>query len=299
MNELLNTALNSTRESDQVDFKESLNVDTKGEWLEILKDIVAMANSGGGVLLIGVQDDGRASGFDVTPILNYDTAKIVDKIAANTGQHFSDFTVQEAQKDGHIIAAILIDSVSIPLVFMKQGSHNVNGKDKIVFSPGIVYFRHGAKSDPGTSDDLRQFLQREIEREIEKVKGFWLSGIRKVVEAPEGSEVIIKKEGIMPQQLQAGEPVRIENDNPLAQPVREDSLLGESLDYRALTQALRERYVDFKVNRQYHEIRKPLEQDTRYCRERLLNPRKPNSSKTCFYSPSIFEEFDKHYTRKQ
>jgi len=47
-----------------------------------------------------------------------------------------------------------------------------------VFSVGTVYFRHGAKSEPGTSDDLRQFL----EREIEATRRTWLDGIAKVVE---------------------------------------------------------------------------------------------------------------------
>jgi hypothetical protein len=296
MKELLEDALHTKQETDKVDFKEYLDVETKGEWLEIIKDIVAMANSGGGILLIGVQDNGQPSGVDVTPILTFDTAKIGDKIAANTGQHFYDFTIEEAQKDGHTIAALLIGPVSIPLVFTKPGNYQIgNGKQKTAFTPGTLYFRHGAKSDPGTSEDLRQFLQREVE----KVKDFWLKGIRKVVEAPEGSEVIIRMAEVLPQHAQLQGPVRIENDNPNAPSVREEDLLDGTFDYKALNQALKERYEDFVANKDYHAIRKSLEQDMKYCHERLLNPRNPKSSKTRFYRPAIFEEFDKHYTRKQ
>lgn len=35
-------------ESRRVDFKESLDVASPGEWVELIKDVVTMANSGGG-----------------------------------------------------------------------------------------------------------------------------------------------------------------------------------------------------------------------------------------------------------
>lgn len=57
---------------------------------------------------------------------------------------------------------------------------------------GSVYFRHGAKSEPGTTDDLRW----AIERQLEKIKGFWLDGIGKVVAAPVGSEIQIVQQAI-------------------------------------------------------------------------------------------------------
>jgi len=61
------------------------------------------------------------------------------------------------------------------------------GKQKTVFSAGTVYFRHGAKSEPGTSDDLWQFL----EREIEATRRSWLDGIAKVVDAPTGARIAV------------------------------------------------------------------------------------------------------------
>src|SRR5205085_2231032 len=53
-------------------------------------------------------------------------------------------------------------------------------------------FRHGAKSEPGTSEDLRGALERELEH----VKGFWLDGIGKVMAAPAGSTVQIVQHAI-------------------------------------------------------------------------------------------------------
>jgi hypothetical protein len=69
-------------------------------------------------------------------------------------------------------------------------------------------------------------------------------------------------------------------------------------DYAELSRRLRERYVDFKMNRKYHSIRMPLRADPRYVKTRLLDPGNPKSSKKDFYSPNILTFFDRHYTRK-
>ena len=202
MDDLLSLALSSDNESEIVDFKESFDVTFKGEWCEVIKDIVAMANSGGGILLIGIKDDGQVSGANVDAILDYDPADITNKLFSYTGRHFSNFKIINLQKDEHTLAALQVGGVSIPLVFTNPGNYQGrDGKPKCAFASGTVYFRHGAKSQPCTSDDLQSFLKREIDI----VKESWLSGIRKVVEAPEGSKVVITQDDII-------EAVRLVND---------------------------------------------------------------------------------------
>lgn len=66
-------------------------------------------------------------------------------------------------------------------------------------------------------------------------------------------------------------------------------------DYGILTTRLRIRYTNFKTNQEYHEIRKPLEADDRYCRKRFLDPSKKSGIGKCFYNPNIVREFDEHY----
>jgi hypothetical protein len=48
----LENTLASTAETDRVDFKREFNPGVEGEWCEILKDILAMGNSGGGRSLL-------------------------------------------------------------------------------------------------------------------------------------------------------------------------------------------------------------------------------------------------------
>lgn len=47
MSQLLDKGLKAKRESKFVDFKRSFNPAEGGEWCELIKDIVAMANTGG------------------------------------------------------------------------------------------------------------------------------------------------------------------------------------------------------------------------------------------------------------
>jgi hypothetical protein len=99
----------------------------------------------------------------------------------------------------------------------------------------------------------------------------------------------------------AAAPVRVTTD-PTAPAVR---LTEEQIrerypwDYAELTRRCQERYSHFKVNQEYHRLRKSLESDLRYAHVRLLDPAKPNSQKKLLFNPNILQEFDKHYTLKQ
>jgi len=68
-------------------------------------------------------------------------------------------------------------------------------------------------------------------------------------------------------------------------------------DYAILTTRLRKRYSDFKANQRYHEIRKLLELDERYCKKRFLDPATKAGTGKCFYNPNIVKQFDLHYVR--
>lgn len=70
-------------------------------------------------------------------------------------------------------------------------------------------------------------------------------------------------------------------------------------DYNLLTEECRQRYTDFKVNQEYHDIRKGLVTDQRFAHVRRLDPDNPKSSRKVFYSPNILTELDRHYTKKQ
>ena len=213
---MLEKAMLAKRESKSIDFKERFDIDSSSDWCELIKDIVAMANSGGGCILIGAKNDGTPSGFDITNLLNLDPAHLTDKIAKYTGEQFSEFEITEIEKDGDKVAVFLTYGVSIPMVFIRPGTYDIGGgRQQTAFSKGTVYFRHGAKSEPGNSKDIT----RVIEREVKKHRKSWLGNIRKVVRAPPGHVVHVLPSYVRVSTHPKATPVRI-TDEPEAPPYR-------------------------------------------------------------------------------
>lgn len=69
--------------------------------------------------------------------------------------------------------------------------------------------------------------------------------------------------------------------------------------YKALTKSCSIRYSDFVQNQKYHDLRKPLKGDKRYCHIQKLDPDNPKSLKQEWYSQGVFNVLDMHYTVKR
>jgi hypothetical protein len=205
MNNPIEDSLSAQRETTSIEFKESFDVASAQEWCEVIKDVVAVANTGGGTIVFGLQDNGIPSGCDVSLVLSLDSAEITDKIHKYTNTQFADFTIQRCEKAGNILAALIVQETQIPLVFEKPGTYDIGGgKQRNAFSMGTIYFRHGPKSEPGNSDDLRN----SFDRLLVTVRESWLKNVRQVVEAPLGSTVVT----ISPTSDPSALPVRMSND---------------------------------------------------------------------------------------
>jgi hypothetical protein len=70
-------------------------------------------------------------------------------------------------------------------------------------------------------------------------------------------------------------------------------------DYTTLTEKLQNRYIDFKGNAKYHELRKKLAVNPQYKKTRYLDPANTSGLRKDFFNPNIVAEFDKSYTRRK
>jgi len=187
MSDLIHKALTAKRESKYIEFKHGFDIDSPREWCEVIKDVVAMANSGGGIIVFGLDNHGSPSGVSVSTLVHLDPADIGNKIAKYTGPTDLEFEIRELTKKKQTLIGFLVHGSGIPVIFEKPGTYDVGGgRQHSAFSAGMLYFRHGAKSEPGTSDDVR----RVIERQLEFIRKSWLKGVRKIVQAPHGSQII-------------------------------------------------------------------------------------------------------------
>ena len=210
MNNAIDARIEETdKESADLDFKSSFDPAAPQDWCELIKDIVAMANSGGGLILVGVNDDGSPAKADLKRVMAFDPATFVDKIKKYTDQHIAGFSLSSDSRRGHPVVTLLVSSVPIPIVFTAPGTYDIGGgKQKTAFSKGTVYFRHGPKSEPGTSEDLRAAINRELDR----IRSSWLDGIKKVVTAPVGTTISVLPAEVKLTGAEAATGVRLVND---------------------------------------------------------------------------------------
>lgn len=113
---------------------------------DVVRDVVALANVGGGVIL-------APAAPDVTAIREQLAFDDVELVSTERGP-----------------ALVVGPAGEAPLTLDTQGA----------------YFRHGARSVPASRDDLRTFM----ERRLALVRKRLIGDIKRVISAPEGSEIV-------------------------------------------------------------------------------------------------------------
>lgn len=257
-------------ESDSLDFKREIDLSEKKEQLELLKDMVAMANSNGGRILVGVQNDGSLAGVDVSSVISFDPARLADLVFRYTSVHFAGFSKRELNVDGAVICEIRIEPADYPLVFtspgtyeLKKTSESEKPRQSTVFSQGTVYVRHGAKSELATTEDMRKWMDGKVE----KVRSSWFENIVLVAKAPIGSRVVVETPGFKPSSGEAAIPVKPTSDESAtlafipdineSHPWNQTSVLRQCNDRLSLSKKLNS--ADILAIRRVHNIEGRIE----------------------------------------
>ena len=205
----LEQALARKRPSKYVEFRKSFDPTSEAAWLRLIRDVVAISNSGGGWILIGVATGGIPSGADVRPALTLDSARVTEQVRSLAGGPFSGVEIVRAQKDGQAIAAIAVRGTAVPLALHAAVPLDVDSsRQRRSLPPSTVYFRHGARSRPGTTRDFQQL----IERLVHALRAEWLERVRNVLEAPAGSRVEILPAEVVQSESPAALPIRVTVD---------------------------------------------------------------------------------------
>jgi hypothetical protein len=162
----LGRAVEARRSSKRVALRDSL------DYVELVRDVAAMANSGGGVIVL----HGVAA---------VDEELLHEQLERYAEPEFESFTVEPLTREARPSTAVVVEGVrNSPLVFTRTG--RVEG-EHVAFVRGGLYFRHGAKSEPATGADVRGFIKRQLDA----TRSQWLANIRQVMLAPDGAEVAV------------------------------------------------------------------------------------------------------------
>lgn len=138
MSDLVKKALKAKRESKRIEFKRGFDVSSPAEWCELIKDIGAIANSGGGIIVFGLDSSGAPTGESVKQISAEDPADIANKLAEYIGTSTLEFESVELKKQRHHLHALVISRAAIPHVFQKPGTYDIGGRETKI----CVWSRH-------------------------------------------------------------------------------------------------------------------------------------------------------------
>lgn len=145
-------------ESDRFDFKESWP-----EKAKIAKHILALANSGGGALIIGVKDDGDLAASGIAQGQKVDKTDIVKQVTsyipANLKFDIFDFDYpgdsEYTQIKGKSFQVVIVECEDSDLPYLCCKGHT-DLKDN------VVYVRKRKESTEADHDDLQEVLNRRL-----------------------------------------------------------------------------------------------------------------------------------------
>jgi hypothetical protein len=145
-------------ESAKLDYKREVG-NTKRARLEIVKDVLAMANTAGGYILVGVGDTGEVVGIKEDTVSALDEASLRQIVASHTQARISLFASTAHEHLGLRLGILTV----LPLrdqiaVASKVGADPAGGK--AAFRDGDVLVRHGSASERWNQSDADYITQR-------------------------------------------------------------------------------------------------------------------------------------------
>ena len=165
--------------------------------LELIRDLVAIANTGGGKIVIGhdeVADVGVAQDI-VTALDSANVAEWLANHASLAPVHVSHET--RPLSPGKFVHTLTISGAEYPIVISKRGLWKGadNKKDRPTFQPGDIFIRHSTRTEKANYEDLRRWILRAKEAERASI----IDRLSTFVNLPEGAALQLVS--------QAGQPI--------------------------------------------------------------------------------------------
>ena len=173
-------------ETTSCDLKTSFDGSNRS-WVNIAKDIVAMSNSGGGIIVFGVDDDGRRVGLEEPLLSLMDPARINGKIEPRAPGARVDSSYFETTYYRLRYGFLCIHPQDDLIVFEREwGYHKPNGQYRTVIREGVLYARGVGETRPARQADVTYILRRLIETASKAL----LARIEQIATVPLDSEIV-------------------------------------------------------------------------------------------------------------
>lgn len=154
-------------ENKNLDYKEGLNWDTgsKDQKLEIIKDILAMANTqDGGRIVFGVKDkDIDYVGLSEDDFKSFDPTKVNDLLHNYTEPKHSCQVYKQKIDEKNVVVIDVPEFTEVPII-CKNDAHSSLDNSKQILKKGQIYIRTEKASSEAISsvEEMREFLGRAL-----------------------------------------------------------------------------------------------------------------------------------------
>lgn len=138
---------------------ENQNVEFKREYSAgIKKEVVAFANSDGGIILVGVEDDGTPCGIEnIDEVMTQISNSLKDAISPDV-MPFVEIKAKEVAGK-NIIEIAVSAGVNLPYYIREKG-----------LKPSGVYVRKGSSSQPASDEAIRQMIVKNTGKSFEECR---------------------------------------------------------------------------------------------------------------------------------
>lgn len=181
--------IEAATETRNIDFKRSMNwrTSTQCAKFELLKDIAAMANAGGGFLIIG-----RDEPLHETGTLTEEEAGSFDPTEVNKSIHRYLAPIHECRVECERSGADLLVVLDVPefetspLIFQQVGNCGDSGCKKPHFLAGDIFIRTKAQQTQriATAEEMRDLINRGVR----KTSTDFVTAIQRMLSAPQSIE---------------------------------------------------------------------------------------------------------------
>lgn len=161
--EKLDELLGLAAEHAELDFKTTLDLSDPGHRLGLLKDLIAMANSGtGGYVVVGANEDGTAATeHALIDPRQFDSADLAQQVARHVITA-PIVTSQTHEVNGHPMVLIHVapNDSGLPAIISSTGEYAIGKRMKVILVEGVLYVREGTRNVAATDAHWPQLLSR-------------------------------------------------------------------------------------------------------------------------------------------
>lgn len=169
-----------------LEYKLRLDLAKTGDKVRLVAEVVAMANADGGVVRVGVTDDGRAIGLTPELARRFDPAQVADLVDSFTSPEHVEITVtRSAGSDGPVVHIAVERFADPPLVMCKDGNFEEDGRTQAQFRKGDVLVRRGTRVQRAVRPDFALWTRRAVDAARQTL----LDRLAFVANLPEGAEL--------------------------------------------------------------------------------------------------------------